>query len=358
MIKINKLKLILASIGIMLPSLVGVILWDKLPSEMATHFGPNGNADGFSSKAFAVFGLPLILLAVFWICMFFTLKDKKNANQDKKAFNMIFWLMPILSCIVNGVIYLIAFGKEINITFILALMLGLLFMFIGNYMPKCRQNATLGVKIRWTLQSEENWNVTHRFTGKVWFICGLITLLTVFLPLKVCFFIWPVTFFFSMVLPVIYSYVFYKKEVKNGTEFKSIISYKKVSLLATVICVVISGLAAVLMFTGDIAVDYTDNSFTIKADYYEDITVDYKDIDDIEYRENYSFGSRLLGFSSAKLLMGRFQNDEFKDYTLYAYTNSKTCVIITVDEKTLVIGLESAESTKEFYEKLIGKAVI
>ena len=338
----------------MLPSLVGVILWNKLPDEMATHFGPNGKADGFSGKAFAVFGLPLILLAVFWICMFFTLKDKRNANQDRKAFNMIFWIMPILSCIVNGTIYLIAFGKELNITFLLSLMIGLLFMFIGNYMPKCRQNATLGVKIRWTLQSEENWNVTHRFTGKVWFICGLIVLLTAFLPLKVCCFIWPITLLIAVISPVIYSYMFYKKEVENGTEFKSIITYKKVSLISSVICVVILAFVAVLMFTGNVVVDCTDNSFTVNADYYEDVTIDYGDIENIEYKENYDYGLRRYGFSSAKLLLGRFQNDEFKDYTLYAYTKSENCVIITVGDKTLVIGLEDFESTKEFYEKLIG----
>lgn len=354
MIKKNKLGLILASIGTLLPSLFGIILWNKLPNEMATHFGTGGNADGFSSKAFAVFGLPLILLVIFWVCIFFTSKDKQNENQDRKAFNMIFWIMPILSCLVNGVMYSIALGKEFDITLILSLMIGVMFIFIGNYMPKCRQNSTLGVKIKWTLQSEENWNVTHRFTGKAWVVCGIIALFTIFLPLKICYWIWPIIFFAAILLPMIYSYVFYKKEVKSGTEFKPIVTYKKVGTIATIICVVILGLVAVLMFTGDINVVYNDESFTVKADFYEDITIDYTEIDNIEYRENYDFGVRVWGYGSARLLMGIFQNEEFQEYTLYGYTKSEDCVIITADDKTLIIGLENSEATKEVYEKLIG----
>ncbi len=354
MIKKNKLGLVLASIGTLLPSLFGIILWNKLPNEMATHFGADGNADGFSSKAFAVFGLPLILLVVFWVCIFFTAKDKQNENQDKKAFNMIFWIMPVLSCVVNGIMYAIALEKGVNITLILSIMIALFLIFIGNYMPKCRQNSTLGVKIKWTLQSEENWNVTHRFTGKVWVICGIIALFTIFLPLKICYWIWPLIFLAMIALPMIYSYLFYRKEVKAGTEFKPIGIYKRGGLIATIMMVVILGLVAVLMFTGDINVAYNDDSFTVNADYYEDITIDYSDIDNIEYRENYDFGVRVWGYGSARLLLGRFQNEEFQEYTLYGYTKSEDCVIITVDEKTLVIGLENSESTKDVYEKLIG----
>ena len=64
MLKANKRTLIVTSIVTLLPILIGLILWKRLPDRMATHFGPDNNANGFSSKALAVFGLPCFLLAV------------------------------------------------------------------------------------------------------------------------------------------------------------------------------------------------------------------------------------------------------------------------------------------------------
>ena len=77
-----------------------------------------------------------------------------------------------------------ALGKEMNPALIVSLLLGFMFIIIGNYLPKCKQNFTLGIKIKWTLENEENWNKTHRFAGKVWFIGGFIMLLTAFLTIE------------------------------------------------------------------------------------------------------------------------------------------------------------------------------
>ena len=84
MIKNNKLALILSSVTILMPISVGLILWDKLPDTMVTHWNVAGNADGFASKSFAVFGMPLLILALHWICVFVTDRDKKNKNQNPK----------------------------------------------------------------------------------------------------------------------------------------------------------------------------------------------------------------------------------------------------------------------------------
>ena len=74
MIKNNKLKLILSSTITLSPILFGIIFWDKLPDYIATHWGVSGVADGYSSKAFTVFLLPIIFLALFWLCVFITSK--------------------------------------------------------------------------------------------------------------------------------------------------------------------------------------------------------------------------------------------------------------------------------------------
>ena len=66
MFKKNRLNLIIASIITLLPILAGVVLWEKLPDNMASHFPASCSSDGFASKAFSVFGLLLILLGIFW----------------------------------------------------------------------------------------------------------------------------------------------------------------------------------------------------------------------------------------------------------------------------------------------------
>ncbi len=215
MIKTNKWKLILSSIATLLPVLIGVIFWNDLPVQMTTHWGFDGNADGWSSKTFVVFGLPLTMLAIHWICIFFTAKDPKNKNQNQKVFGMVLWISPILSFFVNGIIYADAFGKEFKIEVITLLLIGLMFVIIGNYLPKCKQNYTIGIKVTWALENEENWNATHRLGGKVWVIGGLLLMACVFLPEAAVSWALLIILPVMAAIPIIYSYVYYRKQLKK-----------------------------------------------------------------------------------------------------------------------------------------------
>ena len=170
MLKKNKIKVIISSIIILLPALFGIIMWNDLPDIITTHWGADGNADGLSGKVFAVFGTPIILLIFHFVCLLFTSLDKKQKDQNQKALGMVFWILPIISLFANGIMYRAAFGKEFDLAFFMPAMLGVMFIFIGNYLPKVKQNRTLGIKISWALNNEENWNKTHRFGGKVWVV--------------------------------------------------------------------------------------------------------------------------------------------------------------------------------------------
>ena len=205
MMKANKKTLIITSIVTMLPVLIGIICWNRLPDVMATHFGFNNEANGFSSKAFAVFGLPLILLAVLWVGAFVTAHDPKRQNISPKMFSLMLWIAPVISLVAAATIYPVNLGYELNIAFFSELLLGLMFIIIGNYLPKARQNYTIGIKIPWTLANEENWNRTHRLAGYLWMICGILMILislTRFVPAE-----WLIGIFLIMVLvPCIYSF--------------------------------------------------------------------------------------------------------------------------------------------------------
>jgi len=152
--KIDKKLLVLTSLIILLPVLLGCFFWSQLPKTIATHFDLSGQANGFSSRLFAVFGLPFFLLLLHWFCLFMTSKDPKANNVSSKMHRLIYWIIPLVSCFVMISIYGQAFGYLSNHVLIANLLIGILLITIGNYMPKNKQNAIIGVRNMWTLKDE------------------------------------------------------------------------------------------------------------------------------------------------------------------------------------------------------------
>ena len=91
--------IIITTLVTLLPILLGIILWEKLPDSIATHWGADGQANGWSNKAFAVFGLPCILAVTHLFSVCITLNDPKRKNIHKKPLTLIFWIMPIVSLV-------------------------------------------------------------------------------------------------------------------------------------------------------------------------------------------------------------------------------------------------------------------
>ena len=210
MIKKNWKTLLITSLVILLPVLAGVILWNRLPDQLPTHWNASGEVDGWSSKPVAVFGLPLILLAVHWLCALGTSADPKKADHAPKVLHLVLWIVPVLSVLLQMVTYATALGGSVPVETVMPVFMGLLFAIIGNYLPKCKQNYTIGIKIPWTLHSEENWNKTHRLAGRIWMVGGLAIMLTGFFGgFLVCI---PVTFVMVLV-PIFYSYLLYRKGI-------------------------------------------------------------------------------------------------------------------------------------------------
>ena len=205
MLKENKRTLIITSIVTILPILIGVFLWNRLPDVMATHFGINNEANGFSSKVFAVFGLPLLLLALEWFGALVTAHDPKKQNISPKMFSFVLWIIPAVSLFCAATIYPYNLGYQIDITFIAELLLGVIFIVVGNYLPKARQNYTIGIKIPWTLANEENWNRTHRLAGYLWVIGGILMVIAALTGIAKA--KWMLAIFFILALvPFVYSY--------------------------------------------------------------------------------------------------------------------------------------------------------
>ena len=174
MLKENRKTLIITSIITMIPAVIGAILWDRLPDVMATHFGFNDQPDGFGGKAFVVFAMPLIMLALLWAGAFITAHDPKKQNISGKMFSLVLWIVPAVSLIMAAVLYPYNLGYRMDMTFIMGIFLGLMFVIIGNYMPKARPNYTIGIRVPWTLSDEDNWNRTHSLAGFIWVAGGVL----------------------------------------------------------------------------------------------------------------------------------------------------------------------------------------
>jgi len=357
MILKNKKLLILTSLLTLLPIPVGLLLWNRFPETMAIHWGFSGQPDGFASIPVAVFLPSLLMLLTHWFCVLVTSFDKGNQNRNRKIQTIVLWTIPVVCNISCFGLYALALGVEFSPVLWTMVPMGLLFVLIGNYMPKTKMNYTIGIKVAWAYTSEENWNSTHRFAGKVWVIGGILMALSGFLP-----HLWAIGVMFGAIavlciLPIVYSWRYYKMEQAAGKDVKVSCPKmdKKILKFSAIFLVVLLIFVILLLFTGDLEFTILEDSFSIKADWYSDITIRYDAIEAIEYRQGNVPGLRVGGFGSFRLLMGFFENEEFGTHTRYTYYDPESCIVLTVREKAVVLSGKTAEETKLLYDALAEK---
>lgn len=211
LIRENKRLLVITSAIILLPVLAGLVLWNRLPDTMATHFGPDDAPNGFSSKPFAVFGIPLFVLACQWLSVIITENDPKRQNVNPKVFRIMLFICPAVSLLCGAITYGYALGLRPDIGRIGLAFMGLIFLVLGNYLPKCRQTYTIGIKLPWTLDDSDNWNRTHRLAGYLWSLCGLVLLLCAVFSVHASFLV-PLLLILTVLIPVVYSFLLARKK--------------------------------------------------------------------------------------------------------------------------------------------------
>ncbi len=343
-----KKKAIIASLITLIPSLIGLLtlyLYDDSITESL------GN-EMWKSPALVAAILPLFLFLLNIICTIVTIKDNKQ-NQNPKVLNMVLWICPFISIFSSISIWAVIMGKDLDFFVLMPIILGIVFILIGNYLPKCTPNRTIGIKIKWTLANEENWVATHRFGGKAWVICGVLFALSALLKSSaVIISILVLVLIFSM-LPVLYSFLYYKKQVKEGTwiENTKLNISKKVTIPAIISVTIILALCAVLMFTGEIKIYKSNESIEIEADYWSDLKIEFEEIENVEYRNEID-GQRISGFASHRLLIGYFKNKEFGTHTRYTYTSCDGCIVVTTESGKIIFNLKTEEETIKFFDEI------
>ena len=204
----KKTTLIIAAILCLLPMLIGIYYWNELPDMMATHWNIHNQPDRYSSKTFTVFGMPLLMVGILFLCSFATKMDPKKPQYNEKIMSLLIWFVPVLSIACSMLTYGWALGHELDIGFWIPIIIGLLFVFIGNYLPKCPPSYTMGIKLPWTLSDDENWRQTHRMAGPIWVAGGIVMMASAVLKLP---WLMMIAIVAMILIPSVYSYLYFKK---------------------------------------------------------------------------------------------------------------------------------------------------
>lgn len=346
--KINKKQLLLPSLLTLLPAAVSLALYAQ-PSVLTAPWGFEGTVPMMAVMVFQ----PLALLGMLWLCAWITGKDPGNQGRNQKVSRMMLWTIPVISNLVFAMYCAILLGSAKAVPRLIPIFLGLIFAVIGNFMPKTKRNSTIGVKVCWALQSDENWNATHRFTGRLWFACGIGLMALTCLPEKVGLPILTVLIFLLAFAPMVYSYCYYRKQRRAGTVPQADASRDiRFTKWTVVFLIALLAFVGIVMFAGDISFTCGEDALQITADFYSDMTLPYSAIDSVTYRETDDRGIRSFGYGSARLLMGAFENDEFGLYTRYSYTGCHSCVVVTSGNKILVLSGRNDAETRGLYEDL------
>lgn len=208
--KIKKKQLLSTIFVIILPALIGAFFWKALPEQVPTHFGIDGQADGYSSKLFTLLAFPILFVLFQIIALASLEKESVKVTVPAKMRKLYAWIIPALSLIVQGSIYANALGWVKSSPTLVTAFLGIIFVILGNYLPKTHRNHTIGIRIPWTLSDDKNWHKTHRMAGKLWVLGGLLILLESFVQVAMPY-VMGVVIAIMIIAPMIYSFLLSRK---------------------------------------------------------------------------------------------------------------------------------------------------
>jgi len=183
------------------------------PAEVPIHWNAAGEVDGWGGPAFAAFFFPAIIMAMYLLMTLIPLIDPQKDRY--KEFGRPYTILRLALVLYMTLVYFIAsfsaLGFDINISQIIPVGIGLLFMVIGNLMPKFKKNWFVGIRTPWTLSDERVWTKTHRVGGKLFLLGGLLIMTTALLPADWNVYVLLITVGIIVIGTVGYSYWIWRK---------------------------------------------------------------------------------------------------------------------------------------------------
>lgn len=202
---------------IAIATLAGLLLWNQLPDQIASHWNIQDQVDGYLPKFWGVFMLPLIALGIFVLFLVVPAIDplKVNIAQFREVFNLFIVLIVGFMLYLYGLTLAWSLGYDtFKMSNALLPAIGLLFIFIGFMMRQAKRNFFIGIRTPWTLSSDTVWNETHRIGAVLFIISGILAFIGGFFGGMTAFWLMFAPMIGSTLFLLIYSYVLYRRETE------------------------------------------------------------------------------------------------------------------------------------------------
>lgn len=204
---------------VLLPFIYLAYIWNQLPEKVPLHWNIKGEIDRYGEKIELIiipFLLPLLLYIIFLVVPKIDPKNQLN-KMGNKLQTIKFLLTTFMSILALFILYTAKNESFANPNYIV-LLIGVLYLVFGNYFKTIKANYFIGIRTPWTLENETVWKETHKLGGKMWFIGGLIIILSsLLLEKQTNFTIFIVITAIITIIPVVYSYLKFqtlKKQAK------------------------------------------------------------------------------------------------------------------------------------------------
>jgi len=170
--------LMLAGLLIAATAVVGVWAFRALPpgATIPVHFNVRGDADGFMPKGVGLSLMPAIGLAVIAILAYAPklARDKAGLEQSAGVYGVLLIGVAAMFLVAEGAVAMRAMDPDFDVIRWVFLAIGVLFVLIGNLLGKLRHNVLIGIRTPWTLNDKRVWDRTHRFTGRLMVMAGVV----------------------------------------------------------------------------------------------------------------------------------------------------------------------------------------
>jgi uncharacterized membrane protein len=199
---------------VILAYVISLVAIPFLPDQVAVHWNAAGEVDGYGNKWIGAFFGPIVLTFLLLLLTLLPKVDPKKANYEKFKGSYLVMMNALVLLLFFIHVGTLAYnlGYPIDISLIVQVGIGILFIILGNYMPKFKHNYFVGIRTPWTLANETVWNKTHRIGGKVFVIIGLMSILTIFLEGSWRFVIFISVTLLGTVYVFVKSYIYFKEE--------------------------------------------------------------------------------------------------------------------------------------------------
>lgn len=198
---------------VLLPFLYLVYIWNQLPEQVPMHWNFKGDIDRYGEKTELIL-IPILLPLLVYITFLVIPKidPKKKLNKmGNKLKSLKFLTTTLMSILALFIIYIAKNQSFANSNYIV-LLIGVLYIILGNYFKTIQANYFIGIRTPWTLESETVWKKTHRLGGKMWFVGGLIVIVSsVILDKQSNYSLFLIITGIISIIPIVYSYGIFKK---------------------------------------------------------------------------------------------------------------------------------------------------